>query len=458
MLDDWMSVLESGKYETLLRDLTISRPGGEMHRGVGLLTWGEDDGVDFVAETEHDGDPFSLVSPFQLGQIIPAKEQYRLTATVPSGWHLETSAFVTSPSIDFAGGLSTWTHKCRALTLSRPLNSDFKPSLLALVKPLKQFVYPKLSEIHDDNPYFGRTRKLSDWFEHEGSFGRVVVRRSGAESALVLIKGEIDQDQFETALESVRLAFSFVEGRSVQVVGYQALACNEQRRRIYPKLSTTEGTFVPVLMAMYGGGREPYGPLLCRAIDFFHTETEKAYSDQLRMCWAMSDSYASQRAFAACAAVESLVQKVNQVSPELGSKEIRAQEVIRRYLSNPRKKLDQSFVHRIDSFFAAMKRSTPKDILQGWSESGFLGTEEADLKAWGELRNRVSHGHLHFHVPEKEFPELSRRFKSLARVQNMVNKLVLLAMGYEGYYFDYAKYMPSTFPPHKNRGIRPDDA
>ncbi len=459
MSDNWLSILESGRYEALLRDLTISRPDGDSHGGVGRLTWGEDEGITFVAETEHDGDLFSpLASPFQPGQPVPAKEQYRLTATVENRWHLESSEFIASPSIDLCGGHSTWTHKCRGLTLSRPLKHDVEPSLVALVKPLKQFVYPKLSEIRDDNPYFGLPQKLLDWFEHEASFGRVVVRRSGADSALVLIKGDLGQDQFEKVLMSVWLALSFVEGRRLQLVGYEALAGDEQRRRIYPKLSTTERTFVPPLMPMYLGAREAFGPLLGKAIDFFHTEKGKVVSDQLRMCWAMSDSYASQRAFAACAAVEALIQGVNQGSTELSTKEIHAQAVIRRYLKDPKRKLDESFVNRIDSFFAAMKRSTPKDILRRWSESGFLGIEKADWKAWSDLRNPVSHGGLYFQVPEQQSPELRRRLKYLTRVENMVNKLVLLAMGYEGHYFDYANYQPSTFPPGKSQGVRSDGA
>ncbi len=109
------------------------------------------------------------------------------------------------------------------------------------------------------------------------------------------------------------------------------------------------------------------------------------------------------------------------------------------YLSGFKGIVSDNFIHRIFGFLDKMKTATTKDILREWIANGFLGFVQADLKAWDALRNRVAHGELVFNFKdEKEFAELQAMFKTLKRVQNIINKLILFKVGYKGSYFNHA--------------------
>ncbi|MCD4727918.1 MAG: hypothetical protein K8R46_09665, partial [Pirellulales bacterium] len=72
-----------------------------------------------------------------------------------------------------------------------------------------------------------------------------------------------------------------------------------------------------------------------------------------------------------------------------------------------------------------------------------LGIEIADVDAWNRLRNRAAHGRLLMDGDSKI--DMQKHLNALNRVENIVNKLLLNAMQYEGKYYDHADRQVKQF-------------
>ena len=443
MIDDWMPALQSGNFDEWLHDLTIVRPGEDPVEGYGRMRWT----IDGLIEIE----AFSVIKDFFtafgssfLPGIVPRREHYMLNARTEDGWEVEVPHIVTFPAQRMTEGLSHWEFKSPTLILKRRTGMKDR-SLRALLGPIQRLFFPRFSTTTDDNPQFGGKRGRRDWTRYEPSFGAVVLRKSGVDHALVDIEADLDRPGLTQALYAVQTSLSFVEGRNVSLVGYESLCDGEHHRNISKNAGTTKASFSPPLGWM-ADPRFNYEYLLTLATNFFFTTRGRIYSDQLRMCWAIADSYGSQKAMAACGAVEKLVKHSHgDFTPPVVEEEEKARNVIKRFLEKHRDRLDERFRNRISGFLNKMKTADSKDILRKWIAEGFLGLEQEDLKAWDTLRHPVAHGELIFNFKEEEFAELETMFCTLKRVENLINKIVLFEMGYRGTYYNHNLYLHEKF-------------
>lgn len=78
------------------------------------------------------------------------------------------------------------------------------------------------------------------------------------------------------------------------------------------------------------------------------------------------------------------------------------------------------------------------------SRKSLLGFDSADKKAW-DFRNKSAHGN--FSLYGGEFTSRKSSVANRDRLANMVNKLVMHAIGYEGKYLDYGSHSEQEFPP-----------
>ncbi len=165
------------------------------------------------------------------------------------------------------------------------------------------------------------------------------------------------------------------------------------------------------------------------------------------MCWDMADSYGSQRTMAACVAVDKLVRLMKEsIGLALTEQQEKARKVFLRYLKKNKGSLGERFTNRILTFLNRIDSADTKDFLRKWAEDGTHGIVGADLKSWDMVRHPVAHGELLFDLGEGDLDKLKERFKHAKRVETLVNKLVLSAMGYQGGYYDHAEYCWKRLP------------
>jgi hypothetical protein len=107
-------------------------------------------------------------------------------------------------------------------------------------------------------------------------------------------------------------------------------------------------------------------------------------------------------------------------------------------------KYPAEFVRRLEGFLPTMNNPRAKDILLDWHKRGVLGVSDKDAKAWGDIRNPAAHGRSSDKMPTPD--ELQENLHGLHRVANLVNKLVLQAMGYKGKFLDYSDWETRDFP------------
>lgn len=446
-IEDWLAALEKGELQLSLGELAVLGPGEWRSDGWGLLSWSLDDGVHIHAETTAPEPLTSLPVPgtFKPGEVI-AEAYYRsLEGRTFDGWSVGCGRFYENPSTTLGGTDERWSISCHEAMLSRDTDMEDDPCLMAILHPINLTRFPRPSVLTDSNPHFGwQTRTEWDWLEFEAPFGHVAARKLGTDKATVFIKGDLDQAGYEQALDAVRQAFSFVEGRSVRILGYEARMHGKHLRKLWPPTSTTKNRFAPVL-GLSLATPDLFEPLLRSATQFIHTDRGRMAFDHLRMCWDSSDNYGTLRARSTCNAIEALAKLlIENGDASLTEKQGKELEGIIGSLEDKRADLGDRFVDRIKGCLEKLRHESSLDTLWKWVKEGKLGLSEEDTKAWSKLRNPASHGGLLF--MESEPDKRARAHRMHDRLKGVVNKLLLHGMGYDGRYFDYGSYRLLKFP------------
>ncbi len=438
MKDDWIEILRSKNYEAWLLNLSIATPGQEPMEGFGRLVW-EDDRLNVEAFAQNIDVTTAFQTRFQPGQFIRPDQYSILKAETRDGWDVEIGHIHDMPNINLSRGRAEWRFTTPILKLGQDTRVDVK-CLRALIGPVEKIFFPRYSVSRDDNPHFGGGITRRDWISFEPSFGSVVLRRFDSDEVAINIEGDLTQDGLVEALESVQLAVSFVEGRNVKLIGYEIISENQRCRWITKDVRMTNSRFSPPF-GNTGSPKVDYEQALTLASSFFHTQVGKLFSNRLRMCWASVDSPGTQRTLAVCTAVEKLVKESkNKLHVPKVAEEEAVKKEIKQLLATKNDVVSERFVRRITSFLGLMNSIDVRFILNQWSQTKFLGIDQKDFEAWKTLRDPASHGELLFIYGDENFEERTKTFESLFRVENLLNKLVLHEMDYNGLYFDQVAY------------------
>jgi hypothetical protein len=104
------------------------------------------------------------------------------------------------------------------------------------------------------------------------------------------------------------------------------------------------------------------------------------------------------------------------------------------------------FLARLSGLQSSFNSLSPKDIFRDWIRRGILGMTVDDMKAWSDTRNPSAHGKLSTILDSQ--PKLQIRVSQHARVQSVLNRIILKLIGYTGEYIDYSKpgHFPAVFP------------
>jgi hypothetical protein len=445
---DWEQILLNGRLDLALLDLTLSMPDGTKHEGSGRLSWNADRQLVFDAVTAGERDIFDLhlANTDKPGTIIPPDQFYNLSASTNDGWMVEASNIyeteVTFPSI---APYITWKHSLKNATLTRDDDVSPEPAaqLRTILGPVSNVKFGRRSETRDDNPIFGSRVGKPDWLQFETAFGQVSARRIGGNHVQLFIAGEHTFDGLCDALESTRLALSYLEGRSLELYGFEAICAGKRYRRLFSCGKASQASFAPPL----SGIAEGHERLLRYAANFFHSERGKSFAHYLRMCWDVNDNRGTVRAILAATTVEAMVMFLAQTGTHVHDTEDQKNACQRLIacLTKRRSRYGDNFVNRLTGMNLVSDPINVTKALNAWLKNGWLGIHKQEVDAWKSVRNASTHGKLLF--LETSLDKRQKSVNRLYSVQNLVNKLNLQAMEYEGQFFDYSTWSDSQFTP-----------
>jgi hypothetical protein len=451
---EWLSILAEGHFEAIIPSLSLSGQNERFHAGSGQVVWNSSEGLRLRAVTS--GDAWEILSGthYPIGELLPPHACVELEGTTQDQYNLLCNTIYEEPThTDLAADSQKWDLPLWWVHLYREAAANAATGLFAILRPSQTLKFSRMSQTSDDNPMFGRSFKGMDWIELSTTYAKFTLRKDKDRMLRVCVEAAMTLGELENALESLRLAVSFIEGRALDIVGLAATCGGFLHRKLFGRRRNPDGILalpVPSLMAAPG----MHDILLQHAAEFFHTSLGRQYSDSLRMCWDCSDNYASIKAITTCAALENMLRLTieQEAGSKVGKSDQKGPDEEKGHLeqlANCLKKcqVGERLVKRVMGVLKSSHHLQPKHVLYDWVDRGVLGVEKEDIKAWDDLRNSVAHGHLAFN--DADLANRSINFKYQKRVENMINKIILYAMNYKNGYFDYARACSISMSKHK---------
>ncbi len=447
MLDaSWLGKIAAGRFETEIVPLTITNGYGESFEGQGSLTWTSEHGVQIGAMTNGSETLLKRLgqSPCSVGQVIPAEYYLQLHGRTRNGEQVVIERICPGDySLNVGHPTVVWKIPQNSVysnvSFAEPKASLSKDAYAEAILSPMLLSWPRRSETTYDNPHFGIQSSDSDWLAFTYSGGQVSAQRLANDLGRVRVEqaGNVSPD----VSLAVSLAFGFLTGRKVSIVGKEVRNERSLTRTIfYPTTGRTRNRFSPPL-SDNPGLLASCEPMLSKATEFFCTEMGKQAGNLLHMCHMSVDSTFTIHSLVACVVLESLVKLL---APSKGLATTITAEQKDKILTNLREiGLGEQVAERFSGFIRKMDEVSPKNHLHTWAAGGLLGIIREDAKAWDRLRNRAAHGRLL--MDGKDKAEEQKHWTALQRVKNLINKLLLNAMQYDGNYYDHVDHHVRAF-------------
>jgi hypothetical protein len=434
--ESWCPSLAEPKLEIELLHLALVNDDGVRFEGAGRVSWTPEEGIRIRG---------SITAPSSIYGLLPfgGISEFELEGATADGRSVTASnvRFPNGP-VSLGASICTLDSVVDEVDFREARASEGPSKVIALLRPIDWLRYPRPSNVDDDNPYFGSSSTKKDWMKMNCDFGLVAIRQIGDDLTSVYIEHNDNSKKLSGAVDSVRLALSFFEGREVRMISYVASCGGEQHQHLCRYVPTTKERLPPPL-GLRGVSGEVCEDFIRNAANFFHTDKGRPYSDHLRMCWSVRDSYGSAVAAVTCSFLEAILSLAQAEIEKLPSKHDQNIEKLTTYLKMNLVEYDCGFIERVKGFLGTMRHARPQDLLYNWAAQGVHGVEKEDADAFRSIRNPASHGRLLY----LDKATTHRHMKLLLRIENLVNKLVLSAMEHKGFYHDYPLGRARVIPP-----------
>ncbi len=450
MNDDWIDILIGGSYEVSLPTLTVAGERIGQLEGSGRISWSSDAGIRLQGVTDGAGNINRLLfggfgTP---GQLIPHTDYFTFSGRTQNGWDVSTDPMPrdghqTQSNLPDV----VWDLGVRRITFRRETTAETARILRILIGPVPH-VWPRMtnSEIH--NEFFGNRLTCRDWLVTAAKVGQIAARQRSDEWFEVRVlpqEGSPTCDPFAVRTAVAR-AFGFVLGRRCAVRGHEEINENKLTRRLDAcERKTTKNTLLQPL-GFQVEFLQNVERLLGQAIDFFLTDLGRQVANYLSLCWDTADNAHQTQLAISTICVEGLLrlaaETLGPAQPEVAQSDIVA---FQDWLKTKPAEFTPEFLNRLGGLTGMFKSLSANEILRDWTNRGVLGVTKDDAKAWGETRHPAAHGRLS--VAQSQ-DEVQVRVTRHARVQNLLNRIVLQLIGYSGVYMDYSQpgFPPATFP------------
>lgn len=440
MFGDWIDILLKGSFEVSIPTLTVT--GGEVGTltGSGRISWNTESGIRVHAVTNGADILFELFpqSP-NPGHIILESSYVTFSGGTQRNWE-----FTTDPTncagyqIHSGQPHVVWDLNTEGITLRKNRSTTIGGHLRILMAPSLP-IWVRSTETEVRNDVFGRRSGCLDWLTTTCSFGRVSARKRSDDWFEVLVKPDAgDQLRDAPALcVAVWQAFSFVLGRKCAVRGYEENNATATIRRLdtHFRESSTNTLLQPL-----GFGSKfliNVERLLGLAIDFFLTDIGRRVAPFLQICWDAADNSYETQLVVCSICIEGLLRlAAKTLGPNRSQIDPTDLDAFRAWLRSPPPQFSRHFLRRLEGYVGMVSKLSANEIFRDWIDRGVLGVTRDDLKAWRDTRHPSAHGDI---TAAENLDELQSRVFRHARIQNLLNKIVLQLMGYTGDYIDYAQ-------------------
>ncbi len=450
MFEDWIETLLGGTYEVGVPTLTVT--GGEigMLTGSGQIRWNADAGIRIQAVTDGSGAITNLLfgGSGTPGRLIPHSTYLTFSGRTQEDWELITdqmprdghSTHTNLPNV-------VWDLGTSGITLRHESSLPMGRSLRILMGPLPpQWV--RMTETKVRNEVFGHSSSRRDWLTTTCSIGCVSARQRSDDWFEVRVlpkEGEPLREAFAVCTAVTR-AFGFVLGRRCVIRGHEEINETQEARRLDTRSpKTTRNTLLQPL-GWQLEFMQNVERLLGLAIDFFLTELGEHVVPYLYLCWDTADnSHLTQLAMSSICAEGLLrvaAETTGPTQPQVDPADLAAFQA---WMRTSPSGFSQQFLNRLNGLTGMFRNLSANEIFRDWISRGILGVTKEDFNAWSDTRNPSAHGRL---TTAGSQDELQTRILRHARIQNLLNKILLQLMGYTGVYIDYAQpgYPPAEFP------------
>ena len=438
--------IAAGSFEMNLVTLKLANGRGETYQGQGHLTWTRKDGAHVQALT--DGAGFLLQQsifgkqPCLKGQLIPPDYYLRLDGTNQGGDTITIGRISPGDSeVHFGHPSVAWRIQPSSIMGPIWISGDFptagRPAASEMLFSPGLDLWARTSTTTYDNPHFGTVSGSCDWLEADCTFGTIFGNKLDNNDALVRV--EFKKEAPSNIAIAIGLAFSFVSGRTNNVFASEMFNDGRVVRMLQDPSRFGEPGRFPAPLApdlRFSRFREP---LLAKATDFYLTDTGRKAGNLLFMCQSVGRSPFTIQALVSSVALESLLKLFGR--GESTSTSISDEQTLKILSCVREVGCDERLAARVEGLLNRPDEPSAKNILHEWALRGVLDVAVDDVQAWSRLRNRTAHGRVLW-TSSMAMPAKQSELNRLRRVQNLINKLFLNAMQYEGEYFDYVACEP----------------
>lgn len=425
----FLHAINAGSFESELLSLAITMGTGEVFHGQGFLSWTRNRGPRIKAITDGGqtlNDHFRAIGGRlrDVGQLMPEAKFATLEAVARDGAQIQIARLDPNHyDVRTDHPAVLWRFTRRSILSSLRLTS-LKPSTDRyaefLVSGTVTFDWPR------------RTPANQACFDFRCGLGRLIGIKTRRGLWRITLE-PTDACDIERAATAIIVALSFWTGSVAQIVAYESTEADAVRRVLRSSRQTPSDTIAPPLgYTTWLELVECHESLLAKAIDFFYLPEHDQIASSLFAFQGSEAASFTSHALISCAVLEGLAQRLAGVSV-LETISPQQHEQVEEFLKQSG--FPSELVNRIRGFVGTLNTPSGANAISAWAKTGFLGINEEDRQAWKALRNAAAHGK--FSLFEGPFDKRRQRVHERNCVYNLINKLILHAIGYQGKYFDY---------------------
>ena len=384
------------------------------------------------------------------GTLIPHSTYVTFSGRTQNGWDVTTYPTTRDGyHVHFGRTEVVWDLPIDGITLERKTTGETERLLRILLGPLPQGRWTRFTHTEEKNEFFGGNTTQRDWLYSHASFGQIAARQRSKkwfEVRVAPTDGKPMGDP-EVICTAVARAFGFILGRRSAIRGHEEINEGRTTRQLDTRHEeSTQNTLLPPLgwqLTYLNNVERLLGP----TIDFFLTELGERVASFLYVSWDAADNAHQTQLAISSICVEGLLrvaaETLGPAQPDVDDTDIAAFE---QWLKGTPAGFSPQFLKRLGGLKGMFTSLGPKDILRDWTARGVLGVTKEDMDAWSDIRNPSAHGRLTTKTESQ--PALQVRVTRHARVQSLLNRIILKLIGYTGEYIDYSQpgYPPAIFP------------
>ena len=437
MVPTWLDHFQYGRFSSELLSMAIKTPTRDFH-GEGFLWWNKKYGARIRALTDGAQELNKLCSgaqPLGVGDLIRSDRYATVDATTQQGEAVHISRL--SPhcySISTASPTTIWKFGQKeilsAVTFTQAIDGHDDALTELLLTNAKRMVWPRS---FPTSLTFECNNCIVDAWKHNG-FARFRIRHKSGCTLFALIGGLLT-------------TFTFWTGCVVQAIAFEHRNAQARVRRIFrlPSVGHSQPAFPPLgVMRDLEVNPEPF---LAKCLDFFCDEQNGDVATLIYALAVSSETTFSANSLIACTCLEGMAKRIAErdqrpLLPAEKQKQVDQRKLVGQFLEE--NDVAPTLVNRFKGVLDNVNRVNGANAIRDWCKTGFLDFSPDDATAFSSLRNTTAHGTLDVFGEDDDTKQ--RSITKRNRVYNMLNKLVLHAIGYEGTYFDYGDWTSKPFP------------